>query len=50
MTKNELYVAMRYGSCASEEERDKSDLGRFGLGMKAAFLSQCCVMTVISCI
>ena len=48
MTKDELYVAMRYGSRASEEDRDKSDLGRFGLGMKAASLSQCRVMTVIS--
>lgn len=48
MVKDELYVAMRYGSRASEEDRDKSDLGRFGLGMKAASLSQCRVMTVIS--
>lgn len=48
MTREELYVAMRYGSRASEEERSDSDLGRFGLGMKAASLSQCRVMTVIS--
>ena len=48
MTKDELYVAMRYGSRASEDDREESDLGRFGLGMKAASLSQCRVMTVIS--
>lgn len=48
MSHDELYVAMRYGSKASEEDRDDNDLGRFGLGMKAASLSQCRIMTVVS--
>lgn len=48
MTRDELHIAMRYGSRASEESRRDNDLGRFGLGMKAASLSQCRVMTVIS--
>ena len=36
-----LYEAMRYGSSDSEAEREENDLGRFGLGMKSASLSQC---------
>ena len=36
MTDNELFEAMRYGCMASEIERKQDDLGRFGLGMKAA--------------
>lgn len=48
MTKEELFNAMRYGSTASETERKDSDLGRFGLGLKAASLSQCRVLTVVS--
>ena len=48
MTDNELFEAMRYGCMASEIERKKDDLGRFGLGMKAASLSQCRNLTVIS--
>lgn len=48
MTSKELVNAMRYGSSSSESERDENDLGRFGLGLKAASLSQCRRLTVIS--
>lgn len=44
----ELKDAMRYGSQSSLEERAKNDLGRFGLGMKTASLSQCRKLTVFS--
>lgn len=40
MSSDELFEAMRYGS-DSEEERQETDLGRFGLGMKSASMSQC---------
>lgn len=43
-----LFDAMKYGSNSCEEERDENDLGRFGLGMKAASLSQCKILTVVS--
>lgn len=43
-----LFEAMRYGSSANEEVRSETDLGRFGLGMKSASLSQCKVLTVVS--
>lgn len=48
MDSNTLFEAMRYGSSASELERDENDLGRFGLGMKSASLSQCRILTAIS--
>lgn len=48
MDKNELETAMQYGSQSSLNERDKDDLGRFGLGLKMASLSQCRCLTVIS--
>jgi hypothetical protein len=48
MTNNELEEAMRYGSRNPIEKRDPNDLGRFGLGMKSASLSQCRRLTVIS--
>ncbi|MCK3655522.1 hypothetical protein A4G19_07090 [Pasteurellaceae bacterium Macca] len=48
MSKEELLNAMRYGSKKSTEERDKEDLGRFGLGLKTASLSQCRILTVIT--
>lgn len=48
MTKKEHFNAMRYGSSASESTRDAADLGRFGLGMKSASLSQCRVLTVLT--
>jgi len=43
-----LFEAMRYGCLSAEEERSEEDLGRFGMGMKSASLSQCRRLTVIS--
>lgn len=48
MTENELESAMRYGSKSSLDIRNKEDLGRFGLGLKTASLSQCRKLTVIT--
>lgn len=48
MSNETLVEAMRYGSTASEEIRDENDLGRFGLGLKSASLSQCKILTVVS--
>lgn len=48
MSDDELFEAMRYGSMALETTRDEDDLGRFGMGMKAASLSQCRNLTVVS--
>jgi hypothetical protein len=48
MTAEELEVAMRYGSQNPNEKRDANDLGRFGLGLKTASLSQCRTMTVVT--
>lgn len=48
MSDKELLNAMCYGSQANEQERAENDLGRFGLGMKSASLSQCKKMTVVS--
>lgn len=48
MTSNELEGAMRHGSRNPVEARDAADLGRFGLGLKTASLSQCRRLTVVS--
>ena len=48
MTEKELEEALRYGSRNPLEIKNESDLGRFGLGMKAASLSQCRKLTVAS--
>lgn len=48
MTEDALRQAMKPGSANPTFERDKEDLGRFGLGMKTASLSQCRKMTVAS--
>ena len=48
MTADELFEAMRYGCLSADEDRTEDDLGRFGLGMKSASLSQCRVLTVVS--
>lgn len=48
MSSDTLYEAMRYGSTAVEDVRDENDLGRFGLGLKSASLSQCKILTVVS--
>lgn len=46
MSEKELNRAMQYGSKDPSEERDAKDLGRFGLGLKTASLSQCRMLTV----
>ena len=48
MTREELVSAMQYGSRNPLEDRAADDLGRYGLGLKTASLSQCRVLTVIS--
>lgn len=48
MSESELETAMRYGSQSSREIRRKDDLGRFGLGLKMASLSQCRKLTVLT--
>ena len=48
MTETELVEAMRFGSASPLAERSPHDLGRFGLGMKTASISQCRKLTVIS--
>ena len=48
MTSEELENAMRYGSQSSQDVRRKDDLGRFGLGLKMASLSQCRKLTVMT--
>lgn len=48
MAEKEIDIAMQYGSKNPIEERDQKDLGRFGLGLKTASLSQCRCLTVIS--
>ena len=48
MTSEELDSAMQYGSKNPIDARDEKDLGRFGLGLKTASLSQCRCLTVIS--
>lgn len=48
MTESELQNAMQYGSKNPLETRDNNDLGRYGLGLKTASLSQCRVLTVIT--
>lgn len=48
MNAAELVAAMRFGSRDPRLDRVAGDLGRFGLGMKTASLSQCRRMTVAS--
>lgn len=48
MSREELLGAMRHGSRNPAEERDVSDLGRYGLGLKTASLSQCRNLTVVA--
>ena len=43
-----LDLAMQYGSRNPNEERSETDLGRFGLGLKTASLSQCRRLTVLT--
>ena len=46
MSENELVDAMRIGSRSPRDERDADDLGRFGLGLKTASISQARSLTV----
>lgn len=46
MDRDELLNAMKYGS--NRDSYGESDLGRFGLGLKSASLSQCKKLTVVS--
>ncbi|MCI8601872.1 MAG: ATP-binding protein [Oscillospiraceae bacterium] len=48
MDADKLNTAMQYGSRNPIDARDAQDLGRFGLGLKTASLSQCRCLTVIS--
>lgn len=48
MNREELEAAMVYGSKPISEVREGKDLGRFGLGLKMASLSQCRSLTVVS--
>lgn len=48
MDSKKLYEAMRYGSTNPLENRSEDDLGRFGLGLKSASLSQCRKLVVVS--
>ena len=48
MSEAELDLAMQYGSKNPKDIRDAKDLGRFGLGLKTASLSQCRCLTVIT--
>ena len=48
MSEEELIEALRFGSRSPDEIREGDDLGRFGLGMKTASLSQCRKLIVAS--
>jgi hypothetical protein len=48
MDADELREAMRHGGIGPRRVRSASDLGRFGLGLKTASLSQCRRLTVVS--
>lgn len=48
MDNTQITEAMRYGTASPSEERAAEDLGRYGLGMKTASLSQCRSLTVVS--
>ncbi|MEQ8154927.1 MAG: ATP-binding protein [Clostridiaceae bacterium] len=48
MSGDELNIAMQYGSKSPNEKRADNDLGRFGLGLKTASLSQCRTLSVVS--
>ena len=48
MQDQELQLAMQLGSKNPKIERARDDLGRFGIGLKTASLSQCRHLSVIS--
>lgn len=48
MSPDLLLEAMRHGGMGPSRQRTSADLGRFGLGLKTASLSQCRKLTVVS--
>lgn len=48
MNSNELENALKMGSCNMDDIREKTDLGRYGLGMKTASFSQADYLQVTS--
>jgi hypothetical protein len=48
MEEETLVEAMRFGGVGPDVARSEGDLGRFGLGLKTASLSQCRRLTVVS--
>lgn len=48
MSKKELIDAMRFGCTSPLAVRKEDDLGRFGLGLKTASISQCRCLQVVS--
>lgn len=48
MTRDEAVDAMRLAATGPSKNRSSDDLGRFGLGLKTASLSQCRSLTVIT--
>ena len=48
MSENELIKNLKLGSTSPEELRELTDMGRFGLGLKAASFSQCRYLTVVT--
>jgi len=48
MPEPRLVEAMRFGGVGPDAPRGDRDLGRFGLGLKTASLSQCRQLTVVS--
>ncbi len=48
MSRDELILAMQHGGAGPNDPRSPEDLGRYGLGLKTASLSQCRRLTVVS--
>jgi len=48
MSAEHLVEAMRHGGTGPSHQRESADLGRFGLGLKTASLSQCRRLTVVT--
>ena len=48
LSREALIESMRLGSADPTEDRESNDLGRFGLGLKTASLSQCRRFTIAS--
>ena len=49
MSPDALVEAMRHGGLGPNQERSATDLGRFGLGLKTASLSQCRRLLLATC-